>query len=628
MKKIRSIITIPLILLGYTILYSPSAVSQQLAFKEDTLRLGIREIPLPIRNFCLTFGEELKNTLSLEDSPPVLKQGSIENEYREEGYGRFDGLRDGEVHIECGANSITAEDLPAFKGAITFSDRFYTTSVKLLLRQNLSAELGQLSEQKQNEKLQSLSIGVLYDTTTQAAFADRPQYGNVTVFRGDKTSNPLEQALNALEDGDIEAIASDGIILRSFLLEGVEGRNSDQQNKPAFRSRRAPFGDRGFSLFPQEGPLPGISANESYGMAISEERDDYKQIMRWVNTTLATQDTEGSALAVARSELSAYDSGKVTTVAPREVAPLNPGNQNSGSDGSDSDNWMLYSGIGLFILIVLVVLTTRYRKKLHAKFSSGIGSFSVVAENETGGTMPGVTAHKIISREGSLKIREDGQGVAVSEADIQQDINIASGEKSLGPSTYKTPADTPNTPNSPVGHIDCRELVAGRDMTFIQFVQDIGLGSLTTSHHPQVDSGFLLWKSLLELKYVANDLWNSQRQSSLLKFSKQLMETRKIAHDKGDLLSDDDRAKMFDILQILSKLSLGRTRYPQIRDLQSEENIQQLFTMQVIEKSLASPEAVLEKSLKHTEHYRLDYEQIVEKVGVDLKKKLRHTSRS
>ena len=47
-------------------------------------------------------------------------------------------------------------------------------------------------------------------------------------------SNPLEQALNALENDDIDAIASDGIILRGFLLGGVKGKNQGQRGKRCF----------------------------------------------------------------------------------------------------------------------------------------------------------------------------------------------------------------------------------------------------------------------------------------------------------------------------------------------------------------------------------------------------------
>lgn len=238
------------------------------------IRLGIRTAAYPIGHvvdsdgsvkfggFCDVFIQELENQLRQEGrNIPVVAQ-VIRNQYtggdKGGGYPRYDGLINDHIDIECGSNSISSLYLLDEKGEPFINKidyarpSFYTTGIKLLLKKKearkLNSLMNRLSQSKQEKALRNLSIGVLDYTTTrseieQAAKGSDNFYLNRKTFDlQDDQSSARDAALNELEEGSIQAFASDAVILETLLKEGV------QEDLP-YQHRREPY-KKDYTLFP------------------------------------------------------------------------------------------------------------------------------------------------------------------------------------------------------------------------------------------------------------------------------------------------------------------------------------------------------------------------------------------
>jgi polar amino acid transport system substrate-binding protein len=226
----------------------------------NPIRLGIRTAAFPIGNitpsgewggFCGVFARELG--LNLNEEQIDVIPNDIENEYRGEGYPRFDGLLSNRIDVECGPNSKSSLDLPDKKGkpfrkAIDFSNNsFFTTGIRILVKAEVGQRLSGLSPDNLPGELSKLRIGVLPNTTTYMQFKDRKEYYpkyRVIDAQSEK-GDARDAALDALENDNIEAFASDAIILQTLLEKGVRGEGS-------YRKTREPYGDRGYVAFPSK----------------------------------------------------------------------------------------------------------------------------------------------------------------------------------------------------------------------------------------------------------------------------------------------------------------------------------------------------------------------------------------
>ncbi len=176
------------------------------------------------------FKSKLEEKLREKNLKIPVRIDDTGNEYKSDDYLRYDGLlTDMEkfiTHIECGPNSRSSgelsyqvkgtQEIKKYKDTLFFSEPFYSTNVKLLMEKNLAEKLNADTRQ---DKFKNIKIGIIPRTTTQKQFEKFEKlYPNLTEIPVKKTENTLENGLEKLENQDIQALASDGIILKSSLL--------------------------------------------------------------------------------------------------------------------------------------------------------------------------------------------------------------------------------------------------------------------------------------------------------------------------------------------------------------------------------------------------------------------------
>ena len=172
-----------------------------------------------------------------------IKYLDINNQYLDNKiYKKFDGLRIGAksrtdgVDIECGPNSESIKSTSVAEG-IDFSRSFYSTGIKLLLKKDLAQEISQ-----NREKLKEYCIGYVEKTTT---------HDRLTKIEGLRVKSypSRDQALNAL-GSEIQIYASDAIILRTLLKQGVTERRNDKGD--LLRQGRTAYEEDGYAMFPYQ----------------------------------------------------------------------------------------------------------------------------------------------------------------------------------------------------------------------------------------------------------------------------------------------------------------------------------------------------------------------------------------
>jgi ABC-type amino acid transport substrate-binding protein len=219
-----------------------------------------------------------------------------------------------------------------FSDLIVFSKPFHTTGVKILLRKEYAQTLSKSSPEKFGEHLKKLKIGVLKGTTTSRQFESRGNlYQDLIVEplkdsnepnNPNKGTNALERALSALDnDGSlgngtkIDALASDAIILESFLINGVK-ESGGKRGELAYVEARFPRGSQGFAVFPsKEFPspdggsyLPGFD-QENYAIAIAKGQPNETWLSQVINNSLRDLNDPESDLGKAKDNLKPYEIG-------------------------------------------------------------------------------------------------------------------------------------------------------------------------------------------------------------------------------------------------------------------------------------------------------------------------------
>ncbi|WP_143842037.1 hypothetical protein [Nostoc sp. 106C] len=295
-----------LILVCLICIFSASSAFSQTNLP-NPIRLGIRTAAFPIGHvlvpedydvatnriikpgeydgFCNLLKQKLESYLNLKGIHPniTVVPVNIENQYRGKGYPRFDGLVTNKIDIECGPNSLSSLKLLDTKGK-PIEDKvdyapvsFYRTGIKLLLKEDEAKKLDNQNEIELENRLRALKIGVIQRTTTLQQFESdkgRRFYPNYIPFDAkDERGDARDSALDALElpasdQNSIQAFASDAVILRTLLKEGVE------DNLP-YRKYRKPYELRGYTLFPRK---PGdylFGETENYIIAIQRKPGGY-----------------------------------------------------------------------------------------------------------------------------------------------------------------------------------------------------------------------------------------------------------------------------------------------------------------------------------------------------------------
>jgi ABC-type amino acid transport substrate-binding protein len=368
-------------------------VLSQPNISEDRIILAVRTISYPVRQFCTAFENTLKRNLKNNIATiPIL------NEYKGKAYSRYDGLLNDSptansihVDIECGPNSISSGELVnsasrrPFSEKVAFSDPFYTTGVKLLLRREIAQKLKDSPPNSLGQMLKDLNIGVFDGTTTLKEFKKRensyqsvpiePIVDSVDKRRG---TNALERALSALDNPEtqingrkINALASDSAILQSFLKNGVDPSGKD--GELIYIKGRKPYKQENFAIFPsQEFPspdnsqyLPGFNEQEKYAIATKKRAGSENSLSKIVNDSLQDLKNTDSELSKAQNELKIYDEAdvKVPPLNPSSPSPL-PSVPPTRPNVSTDNNWWFLPIITAFVPIVVAILNPELVKTI------------------------------------------------------------------------------------------------------------------------------------------------------------------------------------------------------------------------------------------------------------------------
>lgn len=121
---------------------------------------------------------------------------------------RFDLVRDGTVHLECGPNTIRND-----VDGVIFSNPFFTASTQFLI------PAGAEDRVRPTAPLAGVRLGVLRNTTTQQFVEENYPDANITLFSG---IEGRQNGIEAVAIGEIDAFVGDGIL--SYAELELEGR--------------------------------------------------------------------------------------------------------------------------------------------------------------------------------------------------------------------------------------------------------------------------------------------------------------------------------------------------------------------------------------------------------------------
>ena len=166
------------------------------AIREDAPPFGYLDANENLQGYCLDFFALLETQLIEE-----LKRNTLSLKlYKSTAGNRFDLLARNIVDLECGPNTIRS-DIPE---NTNFSTSFFITGTQFLVKQNNSLDLEQ-------ELGKETELGVINNTTTEKFIAQR--YPSATLFKYSGVTARI-RGIQAVEQGKIDAMISDGILLR------------------------------------------------------------------------------------------------------------------------------------------------------------------------------------------------------------------------------------------------------------------------------------------------------------------------------------------------------------------------------------------------------------------------------
>ena len=209
-------------------------------------------------------------------------------------------------------------DQKPFRNKIIFSrNNFHTTGIKLLLKKETAAELQSTPLNQLEDKLSTLRIAAIKGTTTLKEFrVSRDYYKSLVPYPKGKQANQKldvrDFALDDLEAGKVKAFASDAIILRTLLEEGVKG-------EAGYRKDRQPLKNQNYVIYPPEPGkyLPNLGKQE-YAIAINKNTHYVGWLRKTIDKVLDNAD-----LSQAKEDIKEYENGKyhasVAALPPKAV---------------------------------------------------------------------------------------------------------------------------------------------------------------------------------------------------------------------------------------------------------------------------------------------------------------------
>ncbi|AFZ08602.1 hypothetical protein Osc7112_4286 [Oscillatoria nigro-viridis PCC 7112] len=336
-KNFRLGIILALACLACILSYVPAVSQTSPTQLPNTLKLGVRTSVYPIGNkinvnfftqflpennfvrlfyenkihkpnsaegFCGTFGKELQKELASNGQQIKVIYIPIVNQHKGVVAPRYDGLKRRIIDIECGPNSISSGELPTGQG-IKFSEPFYETGVKILLKEELAEELNSGAR-----GLNKITISVVKESTTLKVLQSIKDINQSKIA----TSDSGAEGLTDLKDNTVQAFASDALIVGSILREGVKGERSDQPWWNIFNRRvdqqgqpfRQPYENLGYTIYPNNSSkktyVTGNEPTEKYAMAVLEKTPFRDDLLNAINKTL-----DKSKLSSAGQKLKEYE---------------------------------------------------------------------------------------------------------------------------------------------------------------------------------------------------------------------------------------------------------------------------------------------------------------------------------
>ena len=170
----------------------------RVAIREDAAPFGYLNANNKLQGYCLDFFALLDNKLvkSLDRSTLSIKL------FKSTANNRFSLIANNIVDLECGPNTIRADAAEN----TSFSKSFFITGTQFLVNKKNRDRL------KLNGDLNNIDIGVIKDTTTEEFVSQT--YSNA-IIRGFSGVTARNRGVQAVAQGKIEAMVSDGILLRA-----------------------------------------------------------------------------------------------------------------------------------------------------------------------------------------------------------------------------------------------------------------------------------------------------------------------------------------------------------------------------------------------------------------------------
>lgn len=351
--------TIFRVILGiiYLICVFHATASLSKSYLPNTISIGVRTAAAPIAHveiqagekifsgFCYAFGQELKKAIEEFNPQGNVAYRDIENEYKGQKYPRYDGLKTNKINIECGPNSLPNNSSSDSINAtdILFSNTFYTTGIKLLLKEDKVKNLS-ISSPEEKNTIKQLKIGVVDKTTTLNQLKLRA-YDYPSIKNYETRTN----ALKGLEIGEVDAYASDAIILQTVLQRKtqVDGQKTYREN--------------GYILFPRESKKYLTDQPEQYGIAIYQITEYAGELLSIINKVLEQPILKEDE----RKKLEKYESGEDIS---------NEFSQSIFKRFKDN----LTLTFGSIILIAVTALVIGTNPKARAKFSEALPEVVIV----------------------------------------------------------------------------------------------------------------------------------------------------------------------------------------------------------------------------------------------------------
>lgn len=202
----------------------------RVAIREDAAPFGYLDSERQLQGYCLDFFVILQNQLSKKLKRDTLIIRLLKSSARN----RFQLVAENFVDLECGPNTIRQEP-PA---RTQFSTSFFVSGTQFLIKQTDSTKIDL------DGNLKDVKIGVLGNTSTEKFLQNRYPEAKIVRFGGTTGRN---RGVQALEQGRIAAMVSDGILLRAQ----AQIQNLSQQEYPLI-------------------PEPPLTCDR-YGMIISDD---------------------------------------------------------------------------------------------------------------------------------------------------------------------------------------------------------------------------------------------------------------------------------------------------------------------------------------------------------------------